>query len=448
MAISLREIFTPLFAYVLLFVRTPGQRRSFEELRRDIARLLEEQALQVKRHDVVPQEYAIARFAVIAWIDELVLYSLHESNRELSQQWKRSPLQVEFYDTANAGEEFFERLDRLNPGQSGIREIYHLCLCLGFRGRYYDESQEYKLVALRRDIGQHLPTPVPDLLEIEKRRERITPQPYEVQPPPLKPPPRSYSFAVAGLVAVLCAAVFLYLFWPAPGRPRTDIVADIEGRVRNFTCCRVSVVDFQERNGTARLAGRVDSDEQRQQIRQAIKGVPEVTEVQDTFAVVPRPFCEVIDVLEPFERRGAESGFDLSVQPQKGCETTYYRAEDIVVRIAAQKPLRYVYVDYYVADRTAVAHLLPSPRQADNALAAATALSLGGPGSDTQWQVEPPFGMEMVTVVSSPQPLTMPPRPASDGVPAYLQQLRNALPSTGAATEVVAAHCLIATEDR
>jgi type VI secretion system protein ImpK len=185
MGLSLREVFTPLFTYVLLFVRSPRQQqRAVAAVRGDINRLLDEQGALVKRHDLAAPDYDLARFAAVAWADELILRNTHDSNREFSQQWKRAPLQVELYNTANAGEEFFEKLATLRPAQKDVREIYHLCLCLGFRGRYYDDSQEYQLVELRRQMAPQLPIPPPDLLELDKQKERVAPQPYTVPAPP------------------------------------------------------------------------------------------------------------------------------------------------------------------------------------------------------------------------------------------------------------------------
>jgi type IV/VI secretion system ImpK/VasF family protein len=452
MGVSLREVFTPFFTYVLLLVRSPRQQqRTVATVRGDINRLLDEQRTLVKRHDLTAPDYDAARFAAVAWADELILRSTHDSNREFSQQWKRAPLQVELYNTANAGEEFFDKLTALRPAQKDVREIYHLCLCLGFRGRYYDDAQEYKLIELRRQMAPQLPVPAPDLLELDKQRERVTPQPYTVPAPPARrvggPHPALWTALALGLAA-LCAAVIAYLFWPAPHRPQADIIADLRQRLASFQCWQLDAVDFQMQTGIAALAGRVESEEQRQQIHQAAKGVPEVTEVQDTFTVVPRPFCEVLDLLAPVQARGSQARFDLSVRPQKGCATTYYRAENLVVSVNAQKALQYVYVDYYVADRSSVAHLMPNPKQTDNFLKSGTSLTIGDPSSDTQWQVQPPFGMELITVISTPQALFAQRRPPVETVSSYLADLRHALTSTGSGPDEAASYCLITTQER
>ena len=43
---------------------------------------------------------------------------------------------LSYYNTFNAGEEFFSRLHHLPPQANDVREIYYLCLSLGFLGQY------------------------------------------------------------------------------------------------------------------------------------------------------------------------------------------------------------------------------------------------------------------------------------------------------------------------
>lgn len=453
MAVSLREVFTPLFSYTLLFTRSPtAQQRPFSEIRTALNGLLEEQKVLVKRHDIAVPDYENARFAAVAWIDELILRYAYGANRELVDQWKRSPLQVELYDTANAGEEFFEHLEQLSPTQKEIREIYHLCLCLGFRGRYYDDTQEYKLVALRREHAQHLPIPMLDLLDIEKKKERVTPQPYEVPPPPPRPAPPSPSLLWPGVALSVLAALLLYIFWPTtapppPPPPSGPQIADIEAAINPFTCCNITVADVQ--NGAVNLAGSIESETQRQEVLEKVAGVPGVTAVQDTFTVIPRPFCEVIELLTPFQRRSEESGFGLRIRPHKGCDATYVSDDPLVVDVGAQQPLQHVYVDYYVADKEAVAHLLPNPKQSNNALKGASQTTIGDAKSEAQWKIEPPFGMEMVTVIASPQPLPFAqPHLEPELAAPYIAELRRVLPPDATTSEIAATYCFITSTDR
>jgi len=223
-------------------------------------------------------------------------------------------------------------------------------------------------------------------------------------------------------------------------------MADVRQRVAPFECCAISVVDYLE--GKVSLAGRVESASQQERVRRAAMEVPEVKQVQEELRIVPRPFCEVIDLLEPFRKRAEESHFDLQVRPRKGCDAVYYRDENLVLDVAARGPLHNVYVDYYVADRASVAHLWPNAHQSESSVGDATSLAIGEAGSEPQWEIQPPFGMELLTVVTSPQPLFTKPRLAAEPATTYLQDLAQAMPGEASSSGVGAAYCFITTEDR
>ena len=50
-----------------------------------------------------------------------------------------------YYNTTDAGEEFFERLNSLGIHQRDVREVYYLCMAMGFTGRYCNEKDQYLL---------------------------------------------------------------------------------------------------------------------------------------------------------------------------------------------------------------------------------------------------------------------------------------------------------------
>jgi type IV/VI secretion system ImpK/VasF family protein len=72
-------------------------------------------------------------FAVCAWVDEMIFCS-DWPDREKWQEWQ---LQHHFFDTTNGGQEFFDHLDQLSPNDVDVREVYDLCLAMGFKGRYF-----------------------------------------------------------------------------------------------------------------------------------------------------------------------------------------------------------------------------------------------------------------------------------------------------------------------
>lgn len=75
-------------------------------------------------------------FAVCAYIDETLLTSQWPDRTA----WQQSSLQRIHFNTTNAGAEFYERLNLLSKhgDDRSVREVFLLCLGLGFKGRYFD----------------------------------------------------------------------------------------------------------------------------------------------------------------------------------------------------------------------------------------------------------------------------------------------------------------------
>ena len=76
-----------------------------------------------------------AVFAMVAFLDQTVLNSTGPAR----DAWIGRPLQLELYGRQLAGEEFFERLDRLRHEREArieALEVYCCCLAFGFAGRY------------------------------------------------------------------------------------------------------------------------------------------------------------------------------------------------------------------------------------------------------------------------------------------------------------------------
>jgi len=90
-----------------------------------------------RRRGYTDEELRLARFAVVAFLDESIL----NSRNPVFADWPRKPLQEELFGVHVAGEIFFRNLERLlkdsdSPSLADLLEVYHLCLLLGFAGRY------------------------------------------------------------------------------------------------------------------------------------------------------------------------------------------------------------------------------------------------------------------------------------------------------------------------
>jgi len=84
-----------------------------------------------------PADARLAIFAAVALLDESAL----NSRQPALADWSRRPLQEELFGGHMGGEWFFQHVEQLlarqdSPALTDLLEVHHLCLLLGFRGRY------------------------------------------------------------------------------------------------------------------------------------------------------------------------------------------------------------------------------------------------------------------------------------------------------------------------
>ncbi|MHB8111401.1 MAG: DotU family type IV/VI secretion system protein [Syntrophorhabdaceae bacterium] len=92
-------------------------------------------------------------FAVSALIDEMVLCSSWPERGK----WQVTQLQHRFFNTTNAGAEFYEHIASLQPGQEHVREVYDWCLAMGFKGTYFrseDAAHLDEITKMNRSLAK------------------------------------------------------------------------------------------------------------------------------------------------------------------------------------------------------------------------------------------------------------------------------------------------------
>jgi len=406
---SVQALFAEFFTYVLLFEHMTTQREfepSHEHVRQDMAALLERQQAAAKRAGMPEVDYQEARFAVVAWADEAILKHTAWAHHGA---WSAMPLQLEYYQTRNAGEELFERLDRLRPEQHAVREIYYICLGLGFNGQYFlGLEDEHKLARIRHEQAKRLTRPVEAPHEIAT----LTPQPYTVAPPqgqPITLPLTSQLLKVA-LTLLLVVPLGLFVAYkllppPAPtlaGPPAPPVVPPPPP---GSSCAPLAVGN------------------------------------------VPQLLCTVIELLEPLKQRGEKQELGLLARLNKlESLPSYVAGEDLDVRVQTLTRFdSFVYVDYYSADGTVV-HLFPSSQEAMQRLGRSQALTVNQING-RPLEIQAPFGIELVTVVASTTPLFLTLRAGSEDVEGYVDALRWALAQEGAGTIRTATFSWLTTRD-
>lgn len=107
-----------------------------------------------KGSGVADDSAAEAKYALVALMDETVL-SIPGTCRDY---WIGRPLQLDVFGDNIAGEEFFNKLQKLlvqPEKKKDVLEVYYLCLSLGFEGKYKIFSPEER-VATVDDLGRKL----------------------------------------------------------------------------------------------------------------------------------------------------------------------------------------------------------------------------------------------------------------------------------------------------
>ncbi len=142
----LSDCFMEVMAYVTYFLKSAEAKQPpHAQVQADIRRLLAESEGLVMRGLFPRDDYDQARFAVCAWVDEAIL----SSSWQQKNLWLNDQLQRLHFNTTDAGEEFFERLNALGLHRRAVREVYYLCLALGFTGRYCHPGDEYQLEQIK-----------------------------------------------------------------------------------------------------------------------------------------------------------------------------------------------------------------------------------------------------------------------------------------------------------
>ena len=142
----LTDCFIDLIAYVAYFMKSVSPNQPpHAKVKAEIDKLISYSQQVCVKCNFSPEDYILARFAVFAWVDEAIL----SSGWNETDSWRAEQLQQVYCQTTNAGELFFDRLNTVGPQQRDVREVYYLCLAMGFTGRYCHPGDEILLDQLK-----------------------------------------------------------------------------------------------------------------------------------------------------------------------------------------------------------------------------------------------------------------------------------------------------------
>jgi len=213
------EAFTPRENLALLYqglltgiVRLQSQRQHIsdgESFRKRTKATLREVEVLAASAGYDARDVKDAHFAVVAFLDSVVLHSKDPIRRE----WESRTLQEELFGKADAGVVFFEKMEQFRSRRDSrqladILEVYLLCLLLGFEGRYAGRS--------RGDLDGIIERTRMRINDIRGRSHQISPTgALPSEPAATIPVTRSkdqFRLIICGaiIVTVLC---FLLCFW-------------------------------------------------------------------------------------------------------------------------------------------------------------------------------------------------------------------------------------------
>jgi type VI secretion system protein ImpK len=140
--------------YALFLLRNGASPQGNVAFTSHISQFLADVDRHAKAAGVHVDDVTAAKYAFCAAVDEIIL----GSQFSIRDAWETRPLQLRIFGDQLAGEHFFERLEDLRArGNAHLQalEVFHMCLLLGFQGRYALDGHD-KLNYLTARLGDEI----------------------------------------------------------------------------------------------------------------------------------------------------------------------------------------------------------------------------------------------------------------------------------------------------
>ncbi|QEM81523.1 type IVB secretion system protein IcmH/DotU [Halomonas binhaiensis] len=199
---TLRTLTQDFFSMVLM-VRRGSEAQGVDEFLERVENYFQDLEKRALAAGYTLEQFRDAQYALCAFLDESVLGAV-ESN--IRHHIELHPFQYKYFGVHLAGEGFFERLEALRSDVKGnldVLEVYHLCLALGFEGKFRLEHRDqlrYIANTLGQDIARYRKVPqelAPDWKLPDQVGQLLR---YEVP-----------VWVYLVLIALLCGVVYLIL---------------------------------------------------------------------------------------------------------------------------------------------------------------------------------------------------------------------------------------------
>jgi type VI secretion system protein ImpK len=212
---TLMDLCTPVLAYSSVLPRDAGgMHPTYAQFRQEVLASLQKIETEAPESGVDRDDAQDAIYALSLFLDE----DINTSEWTGKMQWANEPLYAVKLQDPEGGINFFRKLDELGDRRKAVKEVFLVCLALGFRGKYAElepSQQAAKLGEIRQRVLRSIhPTPLDNV-------EELFPEAYEPAEPlvdDVPPPPKWWITASFGVVA-LAVIVYVILLWAAHSAP-------------------------------------------------------------------------------------------------------------------------------------------------------------------------------------------------------------------------------------
>jgi type VI secretion system protein ImpK len=140
--------------YALFMLKNGNAPGNDGEFAARMTQFLDEFGRAAKKRGAASEDVDASKYAFCAAVDEIIL----RSRFTIAERWATHPLQMSLFGDQLAGENFFNRLEALRTrGSAHVQalEVFHMCLLLGFQGRFALEGTE-KLGYFTSRLGEEI----------------------------------------------------------------------------------------------------------------------------------------------------------------------------------------------------------------------------------------------------------------------------------------------------
>lgn len=212
---SLMDLCTPVLAYSSVLPRDAGgMNPTYAQFRQEVLAALQKIETEAQEFGIDREDAQDAIYALSLFLDEDVATS--EWTGKL--QWANEPLYAVKLQDPEGGINFFRKLDEMGDRRRAVKEIFLVCLAMGFRGKYAElepSQQAAKLGEIRQRVLRSIhETPLDNV-------EELFPEAYEPAQPLVDdvPPPPKWWITASFVVVAVAVVAYALLLWAANNAP-------------------------------------------------------------------------------------------------------------------------------------------------------------------------------------------------------------------------------------